>query len=221
MTSERRATSDRTAQVEHIREQFVAAGLPVTRLEEGGGQGADGGIPPEPDVPERFSVRDEGSANWVVRKVKEARAYVEHVEAWAAAEIRTAQRQEQFFLRRFGHQLQAWLAGQIGDCDGRRKSFQLPAGTVGLRARPPRVEVTDYEALISWCRERLPEALTVCVEASGAEAEQLRRWQRSTCPEARLTQQVSKTCLMRHLKDTGEKPTAAGVARGPEESFIK
>src|SRR4051812_34057237 len=57
-------------------------------------------------VPERFAVTDEASANWLVRKVLEARRYAERVEAWAAAEMRRARRDEAFLLGRFGSDLE-------------------------------------------------------------------------------------------------------------------
>jgi hypothetical protein len=60
-------------------------------------------------VPERFAVRDEASANWVVRRVVEARTYAERVKAWAEREQRRARREERFFLHRFGAELDRWL----------------------------------------------------------------------------------------------------------------
>ena len=78
---------------------------------------------------ERFRVVDEGSANFVVRKVIESRRYRDHVEEWAAAELRRAQRQEGFFLGRWGLELEEWARSQIAQ-QFRRKSLALPAGTV-------------------------------------------------------------------------------------------
>ncbi|MEM6552612.1 MAG: hypothetical protein AAF750_10865 [Planctomycetota bacterium] len=37
-------------------------------------------------VPERFVVRDEASANWVARRITEARAYAKRVHQWAEQE---------------------------------------------------------------------------------------------------------------------------------------
>ena len=56
-----------------------------------------------PDVPDAFAVDDASSANWLVRKVVESRNYAEHVKEWAALELRRAEREERFFLERFGH----------------------------------------------------------------------------------------------------------------------
>ncbi len=43
--------------------------------------------PPASAPPPAFEVHDAGSANWVVRKIVEARTYAKRIEAWAAAEI--------------------------------------------------------------------------------------------------------------------------------------
>src|SRR4051794_17149533 len=53
------------------------------------------------DVPERFAVRDPESASWVIRKIVEARAYAERVRRSAEAELRRAERVEQWLLWRF------------------------------------------------------------------------------------------------------------------------
>src|SRR5687768_14177659 len=73
-------------------------------------------------VPDGFGVRDGQTANWVVRKIVEARAYAVHVQEWAAREIRRAQGDEKFFLHRYGHQLEEWARRQLEAEDGRRKS---------------------------------------------------------------------------------------------------
>ena len=67
-----------------------------------------------------FVVRDASSANWVVRKIVEARAYAQRVKAWAELEQRRAQREEDVLLRRFGVELEAWARQQIAQQhDGR------------------------------------------------------------------------------------------------------
>ena len=71
------------------------------------------GHPPTAAAPEAFRVCDEASANWVVRRIAEARKYAEHVEAWAATELRRAEREERFLLERFGPQLEAWARERL------------------------------------------------------------------------------------------------------------
>jgi hypothetical protein len=103
------------------------------------------------DVPQAFAVRDAASANWVIRKVVEARKYAERVQLWAAAELRRAQREEEFLLHRFGVELEEWARRQIESQRDGRKSVSLPSGTAGFRLGQARLDVTDELALLAWC----------------------------------------------------------------------
>jgi phage host-nuclease inhibitor protein Gam len=150
-----------------------------------------------PAVPEGFCVRDEKTANWVVRKVVEARQYARHVQEWAAREVRRAQSEEKFLVHRFGHQLEDWVRRKLESENGRRrKSVNLPAGTVGFRTEPPRLDVTDEEALLRWCRQHLPAAVATA-------------------------EHVLKQVVREHIAATGEVPAGAEPSEGGEKFFIK
>jgi hypothetical protein len=151
-------------------------------------------VEPPPDVPEAFGVSDASSANWLVRKVIEARAYAKHVKEWAALEVRRAEREERFFLERFGPQLEAWARQQIAG--SRRKSMKLPAGTVGFRTEPRRLDVTDEAKLIGWCRKALPSALRI---------------------ETHLMRSIVKD----HVEQTGECPSGAEVGGGQQRFYVR
>jgi hypothetical protein len=83
----------------------------------------------EPMVPEAFAVRDAESANWVVRKIGESRMYAARVKAWAATELRRAERQEQFYLGRYGKQIENVQAAEDrpsgGMCERRQGRHRL------------------------------------------------------------------------------------------------
>ena len=144
---------------------------------------------------ESFHVRDAESANWVVRKIVEARKYRERVESWAAAEIRRAERQEALFLARFGQELEEWTRHEVAQLH-KRKSLALPAGTVGFRRQPLRLAVSDEGGLIAWCKSHLPQAV-------------------------KTVESVLKTAVMEHVSKTGECPNGAEVAGGGEAFVIK
>jgi hypothetical protein len=148
----------------------------------------------EVEPPDTFVVDDAISANWLVRKIVEARAYAKHVKQWAEGELRRAQREEQFFLERYGQQLEAWARQQIAN--GRRKSVKLPAGTMGFRSNPPRLDVLDDKKLIEWCRSSLPTAL-----------------------------KIETHILKQHIKDhftiTGEIPDGATITGGGQRFYVR
>ena len=146
--------------------------------------------------PEGFTVHDEASANWVIRRIGEARKYAERVEAWAAVELRRAEREERFFLERYGPQLEAWARQRLVANRGRSKTIRMPAGTVGFRTTPPRLAIADDRALLRWCKSNLPLAVVV-------------------------REQVLKSAVKDHIKSTGECPDGAEVVGGGERFFVK
>ncbi len=148
------------------------------------------------DLDDTFHVRDEGSANWVLRKIIEARAYRERVAKWAAAETVRAERQEAFLLHRFGSELESWAREQIGKQHGRRRSIALPTGVIGFRQEPTKLLVLDERALVAWCRTHLPAALKV-------------------------SESMLKTEIQAHIKTTGECPAGAEIGGGSERFYIK
>ena len=148
------------------------------------------------DVDERFHVRDEGSANWVVRKIAECRSYRDHVARWAQAETLRAERQEIFLMRRFAGELEAWAREQIGKQHGRAKSLSLPAGVLGFRREPTKLIVVDERALVGWCRTHLPAAI-------------------------KTTELLLKSEVQAHIKATGECPAGAEIGGGGERFYVK
>lgn len=172
-------------------------------------------------VPDGFEVRDDASAAFIVRKVIEARAHADRVRAWAAAELRRAEREEAWMLRRFGPALEGWLRGELERRGGRRRSVALPAGTLGLRRQPARLEVVDEAAAGAWCTRHLPDAVRVAVEAVGAAAVELAAWQAAHAGRARLRRHLLREPLARHLAETGELPAGAVLRAASDVFYLK
>lgn len=147
------------------------------------------------EVDEGFHVRDAATANWVVRKILEARAYAARVTAWAELEHRRAERDEQFLLRRFGVELEEWARQQIATQHDKRQSVSLPAGSIGFRVEPTKLCVTDEPALLAWCRQHLPSAI-------------------------RTVESPMKTPLNDHLKTTGECPDGTTLIGGGRKFYV-
>lgn len=141
-------------------------------------------------------MRDEATANWVVRKIIEARAYAERVKAYAERELKRTQRQEQFFLKQYGPELEAWARQQIAQRGGRLKQVRLPAGAVGYRAAGARLTVADDDLLLEWCRVHLPDAVV-------------------------RTERVIKSLVNDHLRRTGECPDGADIVPAADRFYVK
>lgn len=146
-------------------------------------------------VNESFSVHDAASANWVVRKIVEARQYAARVKAWGEAELRRAQRQEQFFLMRYGRQLEDWARQRIDQQHDGRRSANLPAGAIGFRTQPRRLSIVDEKVLLAWCRAHLPAVI-------------------------RVIETVPKSPLIEHFQATGECPEGVEILSRTERFCI-
>jgi hypothetical protein len=177
-------------------------------------------IPQELPAPEEFRVRDERTANWLVRKIVDARAYADRVESWAAAEIRRAQHEERWLLDRYGSQLRDWLETELAARGGRRRSVKLPAGKVGLRTRPPTLVTTDDVALMHWCRRHLPEALRMRIDARGQAADLLDSVIRERGMDLHCRQEVMLTQVRKVLEATGELPPGTELTERQEQLYI-
>jgi hypothetical protein len=152
---------------EHGHTEMAMAGAAVLTALIGGAMAASTETEADNDpvvvveMDDAFHIRDEGSANWVLRKIVECRAYRERVARWAQEETLRAERQEAFLMHRFGNELEAWAREQIYKQHGRRRSIALPAGVLGLRREPTKLLVVDERALAGWCRTHLPATIKV------------------------------------------------------------
>lgn len=176
--------------------------------------------PIAPAVPEAFRVHNVSSANWLVRRIVESRAYGTHVRTWAAAEIRRAENEERFFFQRFGPQLEAWAREYLRISNGHRRSIPLPSGTIGFRAVAAHLIVTDETKLLAWCHMHLPTAISVEVRVAGSDARRLIDWLRHNCPKAEFEQNTVKSLVDDHFRATGECPMGTECATG-ERFFVK
>ena len=147
-------------------------------------------------LPDRFAVTDVRTANWVVRRVMEARAYGQAVKEWAEAEATRAGREEEALLAHFGAGLHQVLAEEIERERGRRKSLKLPAGTIGLRSEPVRLRVSDEEKAIAWAKSHLPQAV-------------------------RVSERISRTALNEHHAHSGEIPDGCELHDSGERFYIR
>ncbi|MCE9554589.1 MAG: host-nuclease inhibitor Gam family protein [Planctomycetes bacterium] len=148
----------------------------------------------EPTVPAGFSISDESSANWMIRKIVEARTYGRRVAEWAEKEQARACREEQRFLYLFGGQLIDWLRRKIAEQGGRRKSVNLPAGILGFRKENAKLVIDDEGLVVAWAKEHHPEL--VCI-----------------------IERISKSKLNDHFDRTGEIPEQGLHIEPQKEKF--
>ena len=146
-------------------------------------------LPPEK---QSFTIRDAGDASWVVRKIVEARARRERIKDWAKMELAAVEREEKFFLQRFGDELESWLQ----ENNEGRKTMRLPDGTLGFRKKRPTIQIEDEDRVLDWCESHLPDAI-------------------------RIKRSVLKTPLNEHLQATGELPHGCDLDAGGDEFYVR
>jgi Bacteriophage Mu Gam like protein len=147
-------------------------------------------------VPKQFAIEDEKSANWLVRKITNARAYAERVKAFAEQELRRAEREERTLLFLFGRQIEMWAKSQIEKLHN-RKSLSLPGGEVGYRTIAPKLVIDNEEFVLAWARQNCQQAVIV-------------------------TENLSKSKLNEYFKTTGSVPEGgAHVEPEMERFYIK
>ena len=147
-------------------------------------------------APERFAVRDESSANWLVRKLVEADAHIQRVKQQAEREIGRTQRERDFLFMRFGPELERWAKKELAKHKGRRKSLLLLSGTVGFRRLGTKLVVDDESKLLAWAKRHCRAVV-------------------------RIIERISKTALNEHLTTTGEIPSGAHVEPPHEKFYVK
>lgn len=147
-------------------------------------------------APEGFAVRDEETANWVIRKITEARARatrMREMKKRADAEIKAAEKSEAFFIERFGAQLEAFARPQIEGA--RAKSTKLLEGTIGFRKSAETLKVFDEDQLIEWADQmKLSEKIL------------------------RFKPSIDKAALMHEFRESGEMPD--GCVYQPETEVL-
>lgn len=156
-----------------------------------------------PAPKETFTVRDWGTAIWTVRKLRQIRAQEAAIREEAAAEIARIQAWVERATKPliedaqyFEGLLTAYHAQQLAE-DPHRKSIPLPGATLKSRALPDRVEVVD--------------------EATALEAAKAAGYHNLI----RVREELSKTELVKHLKETGEVLPGVTVTSQPRRFSVE
>lgn len=147
-------------------------------------------------LPPRFSIRDEKTADWLVRKLVEADAHIARVKLQAQREICRTEREKAFLLFRFGRPLETWAQKELAKHKGRRKSLLLLSGTVGFRTLKAKLVLDDEAKAVAWAKRHCRSAVVII-------------------------ERLSKTTLNQHVANTGEVPNGAHWEQAQEKFFVR
>lgn len=125
-----------------------------------------------------FTVRDEGSAAWVVDKLLGYDERTERLKAQFLTMVRALEADKARFERRFLPELEAWFDAQ----PKRGKSLSLLTGTLSKRTVPGAPAIVDEAEALTWAQANLPEGVR-------------------TVP---ATVKLDGAAIRAHVKETGE-----------------
>ena len=167
---------------------------------------------------ERWSVTDDGSAEWALRRLAEARQQVAtltrqaeewraRIDAWHARMLGPLERRVEFFE---GHLKRYALDRRLDD--PRAKSLILPSGRIQTREAKPRVVVADPDAWQDWAEGNPADpSVRHSFEVAKRELAQVTAWSERAVDDGAGGQRVE---LVVTHKVTGERLRWADVEPG-------
>lgn len=117
------------------------------------------------ELEERWSIKDDKSAEWALKKIKEAQEDTARWNTYYAAQMEAIERQNADTVAYFTALLEAWFATVPHKTTKTQESYQLPGGKLVRKAQQPTYE-RDADALLTWAKSSFPEAVKVKEEAS-------------------------------------------------------
>lgn len=134
------------------------------------------------------------SANHITRLIVAERDHARRCSEWNEREQSKAKRREEWLCAMSAGKIAAFAVDKLEREGGRRKSFALPAGTIGFRTIAPNLVVDDESAVLSWARVSRPDLIKV-------------------------TEHLDKAGLNEHFETTGELPDAGVRLQPAQEKF--
>lgn len=117
------------------------------------------------ELEERWSIKDDKSAEWALKKIREAQEDTARWNTYYAAQMETIERQNADTVAYFTALLEAWFKTVPHKATKTQESYQLPSGKLVRKLQQPAYE-RDADALLKWAKTNLPEAIKVKEEAS-------------------------------------------------------
>lgn len=117
------------------------------------------------ELEERWIIKDDKSAEWALKKIREAQEDTARWNAYYAAQMETIERQNADTVAYFTALLEAWFKTVPHKTTKTQESYQLPGGKLVRKAQQPTYE-RDANALLTWAKSSFPEAVKVKEEAS-------------------------------------------------------
>ncbi len=100
----------------------------------------------------RFEIRDAGSANWYLRKMRNLQTEKATIQAQTAAMLKAVDAQMERLRYLYEAQLQTWVQQELARRGGRSKTLALHQGTVAFRTVPETLRVLSAREAVEYAR---------------------------------------------------------------------
>jgi len=110
-------------------------------------------LPTLPACAEPFTINDEKSANWYLRKLANIDAEQQRVQTQALQIVAQLQNDADGLKHLYASQLEAYCRARLQETGNRRKSITLLQGTCAFRTVPAGFRLTDTNAALRFAKE--------------------------------------------------------------------
>lgn len=123
----------------------------------------------EPETEESFVIDNDQLADWAVRKIAEADAELEKMDAWYKTQLQIAHDRHDKEVSFFASRLQKYMdLVPVKDTKTTRK-YALPSGELVLSKEKQDFSAVDTDALLGWCQENDPALVSVVMKPAWAD----------------------------------------------------
>lgn len=121
------------------------------------------------ETAEEFQITDDQTADWAVRKIKDADAELERMKNWFEAQIIAAIDRHDQTVSYFSGKLAQYMDTVPARETKTTRKYSLASGELVLTKEKEDFTVADDEALLGWCQLNAPELVKVKMEAAWAD----------------------------------------------------
>ena len=118
---------------------------------------------------ETFQVDDDQKADWALRKIAEADAELDRLQAWYSQQLETARQRHDDRVNLFQGLLARYFATVPAKDTKTMRKYALPSGELVLTKEKSDFKATDPALLLGWCQENAPTLVAVELKPAWAE----------------------------------------------------
>ena len=117
---------------------------------------------------DEFEITDDQTADWAVRKIREADEELERMETWFKNQLAAAKDRHEQTVSFFNGKLARYMETVPARETKTTRKYELASGELVITKEKTDFKATDNEALLGWCQENDPTLVKVVLEPAWA-----------------------------------------------------